>query len=136
MENKAKRGCPQLKNYNPSALQQDLISAVAEVYADTKEIKATALELGLPPNKVKKLLITGGILTYPQTKEIRDMMREGKSIMELHHRLPELSFPHGIRPFVLLFPQDRTEWSVHKGVVYRSAGEQKVFIMEFCENSV
>lgn len=47
---------------------RELIDTVAEVYRTTREIKSTALELSLPSNKVKKLLITGKILIYPETE--------------------------------------------------------------------
>lgn len=55
-----KRGRPPKKDYDPEVLMRELIDTVSEVYRTTREIKATALELSLPPNKVKKLLITGG----------------------------------------------------------------------------
>ncbi len=38
---------------------QKMIDTVAEIYQEKKEIKAAALDLPLPSNKVKKLLITG-----------------------------------------------------------------------------
>lgn len=51
---KNNRGRPLLKKeYDPEALMQELINAVTEVYHNTNEIKATAIELSLPPNKVK-----------------------------------------------------------------------------------
>ena len=56
-------GRPPKKEYNPETLMQELIDTVAEIYQEKKEIKATALELSLSPNKVKKLLITGKVLT-------------------------------------------------------------------------
>lgn len=48
-----KRGRPPKKDYDSEALMQELINTVAEIYKEKKEIKATALELSLPPNKVK-----------------------------------------------------------------------------------
>ena len=74
-----KRGRPPKKDYDPVALMQELIDTVAEIYQEKKEIKATALELDLPPGKVKKLLITGNVLSYPETKQIQDLMRQGKT---------------------------------------------------------
>lgn len=56
---------------------------MAEVYHDTNEIKATALELSLPPNKVKKLLITSGVLKYPETEQIQSLLQQGKTTEEI-----------------------------------------------------
>ena len=53
-----KRGRPPKKDYDPEALMRKLIDTTAEIYQEKGEIKATALELSLPPGKVKKLLIT------------------------------------------------------------------------------
>ena len=64
-----KRGRPPKKDYEPDALMRELIGTAAEIYREKGEIKATALELDLPPGKVKKLLITGNVLTYPETKQ-------------------------------------------------------------------
>lgn len=64
---------------------RELIDAVSEVYRTIREIKATALELSLPPNKVKKLLITGNVLSYPETKQIQDLMKQGKTMAEIQH---------------------------------------------------
>ena len=49
---------------------RELIDTAAEIYLKKGEIKATALELTLSPGKVKKLLITANILSYPETKQI------------------------------------------------------------------
>lgn len=66
---------------------RELIDTVTEVYRTTREIKATALELSLPPGKVKKLLITGKVLTDPETEQIQDLMRQGKTMAEIQHRM-------------------------------------------------
>lgn len=66
---------------------RDLLDTVSEVYRTTREIKATALELSLPPNKVKKLLITGKVLSYPETEQIQELMRQGKTMMEIEQRM-------------------------------------------------
>lgn len=71
------------KEYDPEALMQELIDTVAEIYQEKQEIKATALEMSLPPNKVKKLLITGKVLTYPETKQIQELLKLGKTITEI-----------------------------------------------------
>lgn len=65
-----KRGRPPKKDYDLEALMRELIDTAAEIYLKKGEIKATALELTLPPGKVKKLLITANILSYPETKQI------------------------------------------------------------------
>ena len=80
---KKKSGRPPKKEYDPEALMQELIATTAEIYQEKKEIKATALELSLSPNKVKKLLITGNILTYPETEQILKQMNQGKTIPEI-----------------------------------------------------
>ena len=80
-----KRGRPPKKDYDPEALMRELIDTAAEIYREKGEIKATALELGLPPGKVKKLLITGNVLSYPETKQIQDLLRQGKTMVEIQH---------------------------------------------------
>lgn len=80
-----KRGRPPKKDYDSEALMQELINTVAEIYKEKKEIKATALELSLPPNKVKKLLITGNVLSYSETAQIQFLMQQGKTIAEIQH---------------------------------------------------
>ena len=82
-----KRGRPPKKDYDPEVLMQDLLDTVSEVYRTTREIKAIALELDLPPGKVKKLLITGNVLTYPETKQIQDFLRQGKTMTEIQHMM-------------------------------------------------
>ena len=72
-----KRGRPPKKDYDPEALMQELIDTVAE--------------LDLPPGKVKKLLITGNVLSYPETKQIQDLMRQGKTMVEIQH-IMDLSY--------------------------------------------
>ena len=62
---------------------QELIDIVAEIYHEKKEIKAAASELSLPPNKVKKMLITGKVLTYPETEQIQQFQKQGKTITEI-----------------------------------------------------
>ena len=66
-----KRGRPPKKDYDPEVLMRELIDTAAEIYQEKREIKATALELDLPPGKVKKFLITGNVLSYPETKQIQ-----------------------------------------------------------------
>lgn len=81
MENK--RGRPSKKDYDPSYLMQELIETVTEIYHNTNEIKATATELSLPPHKVKKLLITGKVVSYPETAQIQALIQQGKTMAEI-----------------------------------------------------
>ena len=62
---------------------RELLDAAAEIYHEKGEIKATALELSLPPNKVKKLLITGKVLSYPETDQIQELMGQGRTMAEI-----------------------------------------------------
>lgn len=78
-----KRGRPPKKNYDPEVLTQELIEVVTEVFRNTNEIKATALELSLPPHKVKKLLITGKAVSYPETEQIQTLLQQGKTMEEI-----------------------------------------------------
>ena len=80
-----KRGRPPKKDYDLETLMRELIDTAAEIYREKGEIKATALELDLPPGKVKKLLITGNVLSYPETKQIQDLLRQGKTMVEIQH---------------------------------------------------
>lgn len=84
---KKRLGRPPKKEYDTEALMQELIDTVAEIYREKKEIKATALELSLPPNKVKKLLITGNVLAYPETKQIQELLKLGKTITEIQETM-------------------------------------------------
>ena len=77
-----KRGRPPKKDYDPESLMQELIDMVTEVYHNTNEIKATAIELALPPHKVKKLLITGKVISYPETEQILSLHRQGRTMEE------------------------------------------------------
>ena len=62
---------------------QEFLNTVTEVYQATNEIKATALELSLPLNKVKKLLITAGVLKYTETEQIQKLITQGKTMEEI-----------------------------------------------------
>ena len=78
-----KLGRPTKKDYDAEALMRELIDMVAEVYQEKQEIKATAKELSLPPNKVKKLLITGKAITYPETEQVQTLLCQGRSMEEI-----------------------------------------------------
>ena len=64
---------------------RELIDTAAEIYREKGEIRATALELSLPPGKVKKLLITGKVLSYPETEQIQKLLRQGRTMTEIQH---------------------------------------------------
>lgn len=78
------RGRPLNKpNYDPEEVLNKIINTVCEAYDETKEIKATAIELDLAPLKVKKLLITAGKIKYQQTEDIRKLQATGHSVDEI-----------------------------------------------------
>ena len=81
------RGRPPKKEYDPELLMQELIDTAVEVYQATNEIKATAIELELPSNKVKKLLITAGVLRYTETEQIQKLLGQGKTMEEVQSSL-------------------------------------------------
>lgn len=64
---------------------KELVDTVAEVYNNTNEIKATAIELSLPPHKVKKLLITGKVISYSETDQILSLQQKGKTMEEIEN---------------------------------------------------
>lgn len=68
--------------YDSEKLMQELIDAAADVYGRTHEIKA-AQELDMSPIKVKKLLITGGVISYPETEQIQSLRQQGKMMEEI-----------------------------------------------------
>lgn len=78
-----KQGRHPNKYYDLTVVLQAQIEAVKEVYDDCEEIKATAQELGLAELKVRKLLITGNIISYEQTDTITSLQKEGKTIQEI-----------------------------------------------------
>lgn len=78
-----KRGRPLRKAYDATAILQNQISIVCEVYDACQEIKATAAELNLAELKVRKLLITGDIISYEQTDTIQALQREGKNLQQI-----------------------------------------------------
>lgn len=80
-----KRGLPPKKDYDPESLMQELIDMVTEVYHNTNEIKATSIEISLPPHKVKKLLITGKVISYPETEQILSLQRQGRTMEEIEN---------------------------------------------------
>lgn len=86
-----KKGRSPKKSYDLALLMQELITTVTEIYQHTNEIKATAIELSLPPNKVKKLLITGGVLSYPETEQIQALKMQGTPMEEIK-RIMNLSY--------------------------------------------
>ncbi len=88
LEEKNERGRPSQKpDYDPEKLMTELLDAVVEVYMKLREIKATAIELDLPPNKVKKLLITAGVINYLETEQIQRLLKSGKTMIEVQEEM-------------------------------------------------
>lgn len=76
-------GRPPRKDYDADSILRNQIAIVREVYDACQEIKATAAELNLAELKVRKLLITGNIISYEQTDTIKSLQREGKTINQI-----------------------------------------------------
>ena len=71
------------KTDEPALLMRELINTAAEIYREKGELKAVAVELSLPPNKVKKMLITGKELVYPETEQILNLQKQEKTMAEI-----------------------------------------------------
>lgn len=71
------------KQYDPESMMQELMKTVVDAYRDKKEIQATAKELNLLPQKVKKLLITAGEISYQETSKIQNLQQNGYNIKEI-----------------------------------------------------
>lgn len=78
-----KKGRPPISEYDAQKVLEDLTGTVVEVYRQKQEIKATAVELDLEPQKVKKLLVTAGELCYPETETILSYKKQGKTLTEI-----------------------------------------------------
>lgn len=76
-------GRPKKKEYDAETVLKELVETVVELYDDYSQIKAVANELNLAEHKVKKLLITGKAVSYPQTEEIQELMKSGKTAAEV-----------------------------------------------------
>lgn len=74
---------PKKKEYDADAVLKELIDTAAELYDATGQIKAVAAELNIAEHKVKKLLITGKVLSYPQTEQIQELLKSGKTVVEV-----------------------------------------------------
>lgn len=70
-------------DYDSETIMRELLEAVTNIYKTTHEIKSTAIELYLPPNKVKKLLITANIISYPETTQIQKLLESGRTLDEV-----------------------------------------------------
>lgn len=78
-----KKGQQPISEYDAQKVLEELIGTVVEVYRQKQEIKATAVELDLEPQKVKKLLITAGELRYAETETILSYKKQGKTMPEI-----------------------------------------------------
>ena len=72
-----------INEYDARKVLEELIGTAVEVYRQKQEIKATAVELDLEPQKVKKLLVTAGELCYPETETILSYKRQGRTMSEI-----------------------------------------------------
>jgi len=86
-DNKKKRGRPPKKDYDEAKQFNKLLEEVDYCYDNTGEIKATAVELGMNPIRVKKLLITSGKLEYEETGQIQRLLAYGKSMIEIQSEM-------------------------------------------------
>lgn len=74
---------PKKKEYDAEAVLKELIDTAADLYDSTGQIKAVAAELNIAEHKVKKLLITGRVLSYPQTEQIQELIKAGHTMAEV-----------------------------------------------------
>ena len=74
---------PKKKEYDAEAVLKELMDTAAELYDATGQIKAVAAELNIAEHKVKKLLITGKVLSYPQTEQIQELIKAGHTMVEI-----------------------------------------------------
>lgn len=73
---------------NDKGIQIDtLMSVVDYVYELTGEIKATAIELGMHPDRVKKLLITSEKISYTETAQIQRLQSYGMKMEDIQKEL-------------------------------------------------
>lgn len=69
------------KQFDPS--MQELLDLIVELYREEKSIKKVSMEMALPMNTIKKLLITAGELVYPESEIIQKLLDEKKTIEEI-----------------------------------------------------
>lgn len=120
-------GRPSRKDYDATTILQNQIAIVREVYDACQEIKATAAELNLAELKVRKLLITGNIISYEQTDTITSLQKEGKTLQQIMEitGLSRASI-NGYLPYTKV-PYIRNCGPRHRFCVYdRSAGEYRI----------
>lgn len=58
-------------------------SEIVRIYKAEGSINGTARVVKMSHNKVRKVLITAGILSYPQTKEAQARMANGESVEQI-----------------------------------------------------
>ncbi len=69
--------------YDPEKIMKELMTAVAESYEETGELKITAEEFGISALKVRKLLITAGVYSNDVSDEVNELYDQGKSLAEI-----------------------------------------------------
>lgn len=75
------------EKYDKGIQIETLMSVVDYVYELTGEIKATANELGMHPDRVKKLLITSEKISYDETSQIRRLQAYGMKMEDIQKEL-------------------------------------------------
>ncbi len=70
-------------DYNPETILNHYIKAAAELYQENCSLREIAAELSLNPQKVRKLLITGGVYFSPIAEEIAECIRKGMAIEKI-----------------------------------------------------
>ncbi len=68
---------------NAESIMKALLTAVAESYQETGEIKRTAEEFSMSAIKIRKLLITAGVYNNELADEVNDLFARGKSTEEI-----------------------------------------------------
>ena len=65
----------------------DINDKISGVYASTGSINATALALGIAPQKARRILITLGLYRSARSVKIQEMSAAGKSADEISRKL-------------------------------------------------
>lgn len=75
---------PKLKpDFDPEAIQADLIETVCNSYKPGVSVRALAKEMKLSPMKVRKILITGHAYSTDLSTEIGELYKDGKKPAEI-----------------------------------------------------
>ncbi|MCQ2496163.1 MAG: hypothetical protein MJ131_06185 [Lachnospiraceae bacterium] len=86
-DSKGKSKNKYFKKYSKGIQINALMGVVDYVYELTGEIKATANELDMHPDRVKKLLITSEKISYPETSQIQRLQAYGMKMEDIQKEL-------------------------------------------------